>query len=114
MAGSSEKGYSDGIGSNSRFDRPYDVVCTSDGSKVVVADRGNHRLRMIHTATNEVITLAGDGVAQNSDGAALGASILEPYFMAFDRTTPSPDSVLYITSGLGRGILRRFDFCSGS
>ncbi len=114
MAGSSERGESDGIGSAAFFTHPRGVVCTSDGSKVVVADRDNHRLRMIHTATNEVITIAGDGKAEQSDGKALAASIGRPQFLAFDRTTSSPDSALYITVGVaGKGILRRFDFISG-
>jgi len=100
MAGSSESGYSDGIGSNTRFCCPCGVVCTSDGSKLVVADRGNHRLRLIHTATNEVSTLAGNGEAGHSDGQAMAVSLKHT-----DRATPSPDSVLYIACGVwGPGI----------
>ncbi len=115
MAGSNRSGYNDGIGSNARFNDPRGVVCTSDGSKVVVADESNHRLRLIHTATNEVITIAGDGKSKHSDGIALAAGIATPYFMAFDRTTFRPDSMLYITCGVfGCGSLRRFDFISGA
>ncbi len=110
MAGSSEAGYSDGIGSNARFSYPKGMVVTSDGAKVVVADGGNHCLRVIHTATNEVSTIAGK--TKNSDGEALAASIRIPWFLAFDRTTSSPDSVLYITAA-GGTILRRFDLDSG-
>ncbi len=115
MAGSSRKGYSDGIGSNARFSSPKGVVCTSDGSKVVVADTENHRLRLIHTATNEVITIAGDGQQKNSDGQALAASIDSPWSLAFDRTTSSPESALYVACfGAVTGILRRFELSSGS
>ncbi len=114
MAGSSQDDCSDGIGGNARFRYRSGLVCTSDGSKVVVADYGNHRLRLIHTATNEVVTIAGRGKGGHSDGKALGASIANPWFLAFDRTTSSPDSVLYVTCLAGYGILRVLDFSSGS
>ncbi len=109
MAGISEGAYSDGIGANARLNCPKGVVCTSDGSKVVVADGGNMRLRLIDTSTNAVITLTGE--EKHSDGKAFE---LESWFLAFDRTTSIPDSVLYITYGWNvGGILRRFDFRSG-
>ncbi len=53
LTGGSEGGFSDAIGLSARLYYPSGVVCTSDGSKVVVADWSNHRLRLIHTATNE-------------------------------------------------------------
>jgi DNA-binding beta-propeller fold protein YncE len=113
MAGSGEGGYRDGIGSNARFRCPGGVVCTSDGSKVVVADTYNHRLRLIHTATNQVTTIAGNGKVVPSDGQALAASIDHPLHLTFDRTT-TPESVLYITGGHAVAfLLRRFDLTSG-
>ncbi len=81
--------------------------------KSVVADSNNHRLRLIHTATNEVTTIAGDGKEQHSDGKALDASILCPQFLVFDGTTSSPESVLYISCSGLKG-LRRFDLMSGT
>ena len=113
MAGSGKAGYRDGIGSNAQFSSPETVVCTSDGSKVVVADWSNHRLRLIHTATNEVVTIAGNGEDGHSDGEALAVSLECPNSLAFDRTTFSPDSVLYITCSWRLGLLRRFDFSYG-
>ncbi len=112
VAGSAEKGFADGIGSSARFAMPCGVVCTSDGSKIIVADNGNHRLRLIDAATNRVSTLAGDGQPRRSDGKALAASIALPQFMAFDRTTAIPESVLYITCGC-YSVLRRFDLING-
>ncbi len=112
MAGSIEDGCCDGIGSKARFFYPKGVTCSSDGSKVAVADECNQRLRLIHTATNQVITIAGNGQSKRSDGQALVASIPYPRGLVFDRTTLSPDSVLYFTAGSG-GIVWRIDFSSG-
>lgn len=62
------------------FDRPQGIAVTSDGS-LLVADRGNHRLRLIVPATAEhgprVRTLAGSGAVGAEDGPALQASFTE-------------------------------------
>jgi hypothetical protein len=93
LAGSVGSDLCDGIRENARFSCPRGVLCTRDGSKVIVADYGNDRLRMIDAATKQVTTIA---------------RMDAPQFLVFDSTTPTPESVLYITVHW-IGVLRRLN-----
>ncbi len=107
IAGSDESGQTDAIGICARFDTPRGLACTSDGAMVVIADSANHRLRLFHTATRSVTTV------QLNHSPMI---IPMPEALAFARTTPTPDSVLYIVcaerSG-NDGALRRFNMLTG-
>ena len=70
VAGNGEAGFADGEGAAARFNDPADVVVDKEGT-IVVADRGNHRLRKI--AGGQVTTLAGGSEAGAADGAGAGA-----------------------------------------
>ncbi len=57
IAGGSEQGSVNATGINARFNRPSDVAINASGD-IIVADRGNHRIRRIDS-DNAVTTIAG-------------------------------------------------------
>jgi mucin-19 len=61
LAGSTA-GYLDGIGTNARFNFPYNLSIDALGT-LYVADQTNNRIRTVQTSTGVVSTLAGDGTA---------------------------------------------------
>ncbi len=65
------------------------MVCTSDGSKVIVCDFDNEKLRTVDLVTYQMSTL--------SVIPKYFEKLLTPQCLAFDRATTTPDSVLYIT-----------------
>lgn len=94
-------GFVDGTGNVARFDRPKDVVVTS-ADVIFLADSNNHRIRRIDLA-GVVTTVAGDGTAGTTDGAALSASFDAPSGLALDG-----DDVLYICE-FQSGFIRKMD-----
>jgi len=54
---------------NARFNQPADLVWDKDRERVIIADRGNHRIRVWDKNTEKVSTLAGSGKPGCSDGA---------------------------------------------
>jgi sugar lactone lactonase YvrE len=64
------KGAADGVGGAASFSEPYGIVQRDDG-KLVVADYGNHKLRLV-ALDGTVTTLAGStaGFADGAGGAA--------------------------------------------
>jgi DNA-binding beta-propeller fold protein YncE len=80
-------GASDGTGTAALFSAPSGVALHADGSLLFVADRGNHKIRAIALATQEVWTLAGGGASGTASGAANGigsaALFLSPWNLAF-------------------------------
>jgi sugar lactone lactonase YvrE len=83
IAGSGVAGFLDAATAvNGRFLFPCGVAVSADGSRVHVADRGNHRIRLI---TGGVLTtLAGDGVAGFANGPAATAQFNNPTGVAVD------------------------------
>jgi DNA-binding beta-propeller fold protein YncE len=67
-------GSTNGAGTNSQFNSPYDSAISSDASFALIVDRGSHLIRKIIISTAEVTTLAGaastsgstDGIGTNS------------------------------------------------
>jgi hypothetical protein len=49
IAGCGESGESNGVGTNTRFSNPFDIVQDSAG-RLIVSDENNHRLRLILTS----------------------------------------------------------------
>jgi DNA-binding beta-propeller fold protein YncE len=74
LAGSGSRTFADGTGTAASFFYPMGVAWSPDGSKVVVADQSNHRVRLIVVATQVVTTLAGSGSATYADGTGTAAS----------------------------------------
>ncbi|MCF7732297.1 MAG: DUF1573 domain-containing protein [Akkermansiaceae bacterium] len=81
-AGSGANGADDGPRLIARFSSPTGVAVDLDGN-VFVADRDNHRIRMIDAASHMVVTIAGSSAGfLNGDGTA--AQFRNPSGLALD------------------------------
>jgi glucose/arabinose dehydrogenase len=86
LAGSTNA-YVDATGAAARFDMPRSVAVFPNGN-IVVADRANHRIRLV-TPEGVVTTLAGSGGAGGTSGAFLDGTSTTARF-----NTPSGVAVL--------------------
>lgn len=82
--GGFQMGYTDGVGTAARFNRPVSLDADAAGN-LVVADEANNRIRYIAAGTNTVTTLAGSG-GYGGDDAAVGtqATFNNPTGVSFD------------------------------
>eukprot|EP01052_Picozoa_sp_SAG31_P009049 SAG31_NODE_468_length_15250_cov_5.304138_3_plen_290_part_00 len=62
-----EAGFVDGVGSDARFSTPSGLSQLSNGD-ILVADRGNERLRVLRCKSWDVVTVAGTGQRGHADG----------------------------------------------
>lgn len=81
QAGSSE-GFADGIGNSAKFDTPTGIALTNDG-KLLVADSGNFRIRVIEQ-NGTTWTLAGKDRQELSDGLLNQAGFVRPTAITVD------------------------------
>jgi hypothetical protein len=101
IAGGEKSGFADGVGAHARLYCPEGLLCSGDGSKLFVADRYQNRVRLIHTDTCAVTTIAGTGELLSSEGVPRFAAISRPCALAFDAAAAIPESVLHITCDTG-------------
>jgi DNA-binding beta-propeller fold protein YncE len=81
IAGDGAAAYKNGPALSASFNDPFDVLVTS--GKIYVADRLNHRVRLVDAGV--VSTVAGTGVAGFANGAALtSARFNEPHALVLD------------------------------
>jgi hypothetical protein len=80
IAGTSASGFLDGSALSATFNSPYGIAV--DGNIIYVADTGNNAIRRI--ANGSVTTIAGTGLAGNTDGPGLTASFNTPYGIIAD------------------------------
>ena len=90
LAGSGERGFADGPGTNAQFYDPTGVAVAPNGT-VYVADRFNHQIRAVNPTTGEVTTLAGSGTAGFADGPGSTAQFLFPFGVAV-----APSGTVYV------------------
>jgi len=84
VAGGLEAGYRDGPFSQALFNQPSGLAVSADGTRLFVADQGNHRVRVIRfDDRNEVATLAGDGRDLTADGSLHSSSFQAPALLAY-------------------------------
>ncbi len=77
LAGSAgQTGSADGIGSAARFNEPWGICATPDGT-VYVADTKNNKIRKV-SPSGKVETIAGSGNYGTSNGAALSSTFGNP------------------------------------
>ncbi|HEX3695817.1 MAG TPA: hypothetical protein VH374_10540 [Polyangia bacterium] len=91
--------FADGTGMQAAFSAPYGIVVLSDG-RIIVADRGNHRLRQV-TVDGVVTTFAGDGGVGAIDGPLLQARFNGPKALAVD----AQDNI-FVSDDLGYRVRR--------
>ncbi len=102
LAGSGTAGFLDGAAATARFQNPYGVAVDSVGN-VYVADRGNHRIRLIDT-NGAVSTFAGTGVAGGTaNGARLAVTFNNPSDIAIHSS-----GFIYVAD-TGNNVVRRID-----
>jgi streptogramin lyase len=79
VAGTGQKGDTDGVANKAAFNEPYAVVADADGDLYIV-DRLNAKIRKFTVKTGMVSTLAGTGEKGYSgdDGKAAEAKLREP------------------------------------
>ena len=87
IAGGGTPGYSGDRGPATRaaFNEPYGIAVDMTGN-VYVADRHNHCVRRVDSATGVITTFAGNGSSgfSGDDGAAASAGMVEPNGLALD------------------------------
>lgn len=92
VAGDTASGDTDGTGTAARFNGPFGLAISPDGTTLYIADTNNYRIKKMIIATGVVSTLAGSGVAGNTDGTGTGAAFGTVYSIAV-----SPDGgTLYL------------------
>jgi len=92
LAGTTEPGFQDGIGTTARFNFMADCVVDTQG-QVLIVDQGNRRIRKM-TPEGQVTTLAGNGEQKTSDGPLLSASFRRPESLAL-----ADNGELYVSDG---------------
>ena len=101
VAGSTIKGFKDGIGAAASFNAPTGIAVDASGT-LFVADEFNQAIRKI-TPDGKVTTIAGTGVSGSADGKGDVASFFNPGSVAVDNT-----GNLYI-GDYGNNIVRKID-----
>jgi sugar lactone lactonase YvrE len=99
LAGNGNAGFADGTGASALFNNPQGVAVDSKGN-IYVSDSFNNYIRKI-TPAGVVTTIAGNGVAGYTDGAAATAQFYAPQGLALDA-----QGNLYIAD-LGNNVIRK-------
>ena len=101
-------GSTDGTGAAARFNSPFGIIITTDGTSLYLADAGNHTVRRIVIASGAVTTLAGSAGQRGSiDGTGAAARFNDLRDIATDNTN------LYVTDNQNH-TLRQIVIASGA
>jgi sugar lactone lactonase YvrE len=92
-------GYTNGIGTDARFNSPYGI--TTDGTNLYVCDYNNYVIRVVSLADCSVTTLAGySGIQGYANATGSNARFRNPSYVTTDGT------YLYVTDS-GSSTIRR-------
>jgi hypothetical protein len=97
----SVQGFANGYGASARFYGPAGVAVDRQGN-IIVADYGNHRIRMI-SPTGQVTTIAGSGQYGNQNGVGLTAKFAYPSSVTVDE-----NNNIYVLDA-GTNLVRKID-----
>ena len=81
VVGTGEEGFQDGAAAAALFGHVAAMLHLPDG-RVLVADRNNHRIRVLSADLQQVSTVAGNGERGHRDGAAAQARFSRPTGLA--------------------------------
>ena len=106
VAGSAQmRGDANGSGANARFDFPYDVALSGDGTFALITDARNNTVRSLDLTTREVTTLAGvAGIRGRADGTSSNARFAYPSGIAINS-----DSTLALIADTDNHTIRTID-----
>jgi hypothetical protein len=83
VAGAGQAGFRDGGFADAQFANPLGIVVSPDGTRIYVADRDNHRIRVVRLdQASRVETLSGTGRAGCDDGPRTKATFHHPQALA--------------------------------
>jgi sugar lactone lactonase YvrE len=95
-----EKGFADGMGGAAQFDTPVSLAVLK-GGKILVADAGNRRIRLVDSAGN-VSTFAGTGSGELKDGVLHEADFVQPSAIAVNDS-----GAIFVADGNAIRVVRR-------
>jgi hypothetical protein len=106
----SDGGYADGAATtNAIFSMPWGVAVVPSTGVIIVADNGNHLIRLVNPTSGAVTTLAGSGRGAFADGTGTAASFWTPQGVAV-----IPSSGLIVVADTGNRCIRLVDPTSGA
>jgi len=88
-------GFADGVADQARFSAPLGLAFDATRNQLIVADSGNHRVRVIDLSSGRVRTVAG-GSAGNADGPGAAARFHGPTAVAL-----ATDGRIFVVSSGG-------------
>ena len=97
--GSGKKALQDGDLQNSAFNNPQGIIFNQNNNTIIVADTGNHALRLIDLNNNQVKTIAGNsfiGEEINETKKASEVSLFLPVDLAF---FPDQNNIVFSNYG---------------
>lgn len=89
-------GSSNGVGSDARFNSPYSLTLSLDGTTMYVADFTNNLVRKIVVSTATVSTIAGSGAANFLNAVGTNAIFNGPAGVAVN----ADNSILYVSDSM--------------
>ena len=101
-------GQQDGRGTEARFSSPWGIAVDQTRSKLVVADYGNHRIRVVNLADGAVSSLGGS-ISGYKDGPAAAAWFNHPASIALIPDVSSFQNFLVVVADSGNAKLRMID-----
>lgn len=107
VAGGGAMGLADGLPGVSRLNAPTGISLNAAESRLYIGSLIEHRIRVLHTGNNSLVTLAGTGATSGLpgggtflDGPALSAGFNQPYGVMVN----AADTVLYISDNYNHRI----------
>jgi hypothetical protein len=82
VAGTGSPGSVDAVGTSASFNGPHGMSTSPDGSFVLIADYGNHKIRKLIVSTGVVSTFAGSGSTGGGNGVGTAAALYNPIDIA--------------------------------
>jgi len=97
-------GSQDGVGSSARLESPHGIALSADGSTLIIAEAGGHRIRSLDIASRTLTTLAGSSTsaAGLADGDGEAARFSTPSGVAI-----SPDGKVILVADHNNDRVRR-------
>lgn len=89
--------HADGPASDARLSAPHGLCQLADGS-ILIADTGNHCIRMLDARMKDVVTIAGrPNKAGHADGKGSAAQFQTPFDILVARDPKSRHEVVYVS-----------------